>query len=77
MLPILPVPRRQPDAEGFPETVRADPRGELRETLGFSRLAVWMNSGGQVSHERVMRSMRLFAERVMPRLAQGSVKATT
>jgi hypothetical protein len=30
---------------------------------------VWMNSGGQVPHERVMRSMRLFAERVMPRLA--------
>ncbi len=42
---------------------------ELRETLGFSRVAVWMNSGGQVSHERVMRSLRLFAERVMPRLA--------
>jgi alkanesulfonate monooxygenase SsuD/methylene tetrahydromethanopterin reductase-like flavin-dependent oxidoreductase (luciferase family) len=41
---------------------------ELRETLGYSRLALWMNSGGQVPHERVMRSMRLFAERVIPRL---------
>jgi hypothetical protein len=27
-----------------------------------------MNAGGQVAHERVLASMRLFAERVMPRL---------
>lgn len=42
---------------------------ELREALGYSMLSVWMNSGGQVPHERVMRSMRLFAERVIPKLA--------
>jgi alkanesulfonate monooxygenase SsuD/methylene tetrahydromethanopterin reductase-like flavin-dependent oxidoreductase (luciferase family) len=42
---------------------------ELRETLGYSSLSVWMNSGGKIPHERVMRSMQLFAERVMPRLA--------
>lgn len=42
---------------------------ELRELLGYSSLALWMNSGGQVPHERVMRSMKLFAERVIPRLA--------
>ena len=42
---------------------------ELREILGYSSLSVWMNSGGQVPHERVMRSMKLFAERVVPRLA--------
>ena len=52
---------------GTPETV-ADRLLELREALGYSTLSVWMNSGGQVPHERVMRSMRLFAERVMPRL---------
>jgi alkanesulfonate monooxygenase SsuD/methylene tetrahydromethanopterin reductase-like flavin-dependent oxidoreductase (luciferase family) len=52
---------------GTPEAV-ADRLIELREALGYSTLFVWMNSGGQVPHERVMRSMRLFAERVMPRL---------
>ncbi len=53
---------------GTPEAV-ADRLLELRETLGYSSLSLWMNSGGQVPHERVMRSMRLFAERVIPRLA--------
>ena len=53
---------------GTPEAV-AERLIELREALGYSTLSVWMNSGGQVPHERVMRSMRLFAERVMPRLA--------
>jgi alkanesulfonate monooxygenase SsuD/methylene tetrahydromethanopterin reductase-like flavin-dependent oxidoreductase (luciferase family) len=52
---------------GTPEAV-ADRLLELREALGYSRLSVWMNSGGQVPHERVLTSMRLFAERVMPRL---------
>ena len=52
---------------GTPEAV-ADRLLALREALGYSTLSVWMNSGGQVPHERVMRSMRLFAERVMPRL---------
>jgi alkanesulfonate monooxygenase SsuD/methylene tetrahydromethanopterin reductase-like flavin-dependent oxidoreductase (luciferase family) len=40
----------------------------LREFAGYSTLSVWMNAGGQVPPERVQRSMRLFAERVMPRL---------
>ena len=53
---------------GTPESV-ADRLLELRETLGYSTLSVWMNSGGQMPHERVLTSMRLFAERVMPRLA--------
>jgi alkanesulfonate monooxygenase SsuD/methylene tetrahydromethanopterin reductase-like flavin-dependent oxidoreductase (luciferase family) len=52
---------------GTPEVV-ADRLLELRETLGYSSLSLWMNSGGQLPHERVMRSMRLFAERVIPRL---------
>ena len=53
---------------GTPEMV-AERLIELREALGYSTLSVWMNSGGRVPHERVMRSMRLFAERVIPRLA--------
>jgi alkanesulfonate monooxygenase SsuD/methylene tetrahydromethanopterin reductase-like flavin-dependent oxidoreductase (luciferase family) len=40
----------------------------LREELGFSSLSAWMNVGGQVPHARVLASMRLFAERVAPRL---------
>ena len=53
---------------GTPEVV-AERLIELREALGYSSLSVWMNSGGQMAHEHVMRSMRLFAERVIPRLA--------
>jgi len=41
---------------------------QLREELGYSSLSVWMNEGAQIPHERVLRSMRLFAERVIPRL---------
>jgi alkanesulfonate monooxygenase SsuD/methylene tetrahydromethanopterin reductase-like flavin-dependent oxidoreductase (luciferase family) len=52
---------------GTPEAV-TDRLLELREALGYSTLSVWMNAGGQVPAERVQRSMRLFAERVMPRL---------
>ena len=53
---------------GTPEAV-ADRLLELREALGYSSLSVWMNTGGQVPHERVLASMRLFADRVIPRLA--------
>jgi alkanesulfonate monooxygenase SsuD/methylene tetrahydromethanopterin reductase-like flavin-dependent oxidoreductase (luciferase family) len=52
---------------GTPEVV-AERLIELREALGYSTLSVWMNSGGRVPHARVMRSMRLFVERVVPRL---------
>jgi hypothetical protein len=41
----------------------------LREDIGFSSLSAWMNPGGQIGNERVVRSMRLFAERVIPKLA--------
>jgi alkanesulfonate monooxygenase SsuD/methylene tetrahydromethanopterin reductase-like flavin-dependent oxidoreductase (luciferase family) len=41
----------------------------LREELGFSALSAWMNVGGQIPHARVLASMRLFADRVAPRLA--------
>jgi alkanesulfonate monooxygenase SsuD/methylene tetrahydromethanopterin reductase-like flavin-dependent oxidoreductase (luciferase family) len=41
----------------------------LREEMGFSTLSMWMNPGGLIPNERVLKSMRLFAERVAPRLA--------
>lgn len=41
---------------------------DLRESLGYSSLSVWMNVGGRIPHDRVLGSMRLFAERVIPRL---------
>jgi hypothetical protein len=37
--------------------------------MGFSTLSLWMNPGGQIPNERVLRSMRLFVERVAPRVA--------
>jgi hypothetical protein len=40
----------------------------LREDLGFSGFSGWMNCGGHIPNERVLTSMRLFAERVIPRL---------
>ena len=43
--------------------------GALREEVGFSSLSMWMNPGGQIPHERVLTSMRLFVERVAPRLS--------
>ncbi|MBM3221209.1 MAG: LLM class flavin-dependent oxidoreductase [Candidatus Rokubacteria bacterium] len=52
---------------GTPEEV-ADRLLQLKETLGYTQLSLWMNSGGQMPHEKVVRSMRLFAERVLPRL---------
>jgi alkanesulfonate monooxygenase SsuD/methylene tetrahydromethanopterin reductase-like flavin-dependent oxidoreductase (luciferase family) len=53
---------------GTPESV-TDRLLELREALGYSTLSVWMNVGSLIPHERVLSSMRLFAERVIPRLA--------
>ena len=53
---------------GTPEAV-ADTLLALREAIGFTTLSAWMNMGGHIPHARVLRSMRLFAERVVPRLA--------
>jgi len=52
---------------GSPEAV-TDRLVALREQIPFSSLSAWMNCGGQIPHERVLSSMRLFAERVVPRL---------
>lgn len=53
---------------GEPDSV-VDRLLALREALGFTTLSVWMNVGGRIPHERIVTSMRLFAERVIPRLA--------
>jgi alkanesulfonate monooxygenase SsuD/methylene tetrahydromethanopterin reductase-like flavin-dependent oxidoreductase (luciferase family) len=52
---------------GTPEAV-ADRLIALREELGLSTISAWMNAGSQIPNERVLTSMRLFAERVIPRL---------
>jgi len=52
---------------GTPESV-TERLEELRRAIGFTKLAVWMNVGSRISPERVQASMRLFAERVAPRL---------
>src|SRR5439155_1398210 len=52
---------------GTPESV-IERLQALREALGYSKLCVWMNVGSRVPPERVLASMRLFAERVAPRL---------
>ena len=53
---------------GTPEAV-VDRLRMLREDLGFTSLSAWMKVGGRIPHARVLASMRLFAERVAPRLA--------
>jgi alkanesulfonate monooxygenase SsuD/methylene tetrahydromethanopterin reductase-like flavin-dependent oxidoreductase (luciferase family) len=52
---------------GTPESV-TERLLDLREAIDYTKLCVWMNVGSRVPHERVMASMRLFAERVAPRL---------
>ena len=53
---------------GSPEDV-ADQINALREPIGFGSFAAWMNPGGRIPHARVMTSLRLFAERTVPRVA--------
>ena len=52
---------------GSPEEV-VDRLSALREEMGFSTISTWMNPGGLIPNERVLKSMQLFAERVAPRL---------
>jgi alkanesulfonate monooxygenase SsuD/methylene tetrahydromethanopterin reductase-like flavin-dependent oxidoreductase (luciferase family) len=53
---------------GTPDAV-VDKLLALRESMGFSTVSAWMNPGGQIPNARVLKSMRLFAERVAPRLS--------
>jgi alkanesulfonate monooxygenase SsuD/methylene tetrahydromethanopterin reductase-like flavin-dependent oxidoreductase (luciferase family) len=55
---------------GTPEEVIAKIRWVQEET-GFDNLLCWMNSGSRLSDEHVRRSMRLFAEEVMPELREA------
>jgi hypothetical protein len=41
---------------------------QYREDLGITGISVDVNPGGQIPHEKVMNSVRLFAEEVMPRV---------
>jgi alkanesulfonate monooxygenase SsuD/methylene tetrahydromethanopterin reductase-like flavin-dependent oxidoreductase (luciferase family) len=54
-------------AYGTPEAV-VDRLRELRQTLGLSGIAIEPNVGGHVPREQVLRSIRLFAHEVVPRL---------
>ena len=45
----------------------ADKIQRYREDLGITGISVDMNPGGQILHEKVKNSVRLFAEEVMPR----------
>jgi hypothetical protein len=38
----------------------------LREELGLTTISAWMNAGSLIPHERIVTSMRLFAEHVIP-----------
>jgi uncharacterized protein YuzE len=52
-------------AFGTPEAV-AEKLQQYREDLGITGISVDVNPGGQIPHEKVMNSLRLFAEEVMP-----------
>jgi alkanesulfonate monooxygenase SsuD/methylene tetrahydromethanopterin reductase-like flavin-dependent oxidoreductase (luciferase family) len=41
----------------------------FRDDLNMGRVICWFNPGGQVPHQQVMRSMELFAAKVMPHFA--------
>jgi alkanesulfonate monooxygenase SsuD/methylene tetrahydromethanopterin reductase-like flavin-dependent oxidoreductase (luciferase family) len=52
-------------AFGTPEAV-AEKIQQYREYLGITGISVDVNPGGQIPHEKVMNSMRLLSEEVMP-----------
>ena len=53
-------------AFGGPDTV-VEKLESLRDETGVNNIICWMNFGG-LPHDAVLRSMRLFAEEVMPKL---------
>lgn len=42
----------------------------FQQEFGMGRVICWFNPGGMVPHDRVMRSMELFAARVMPHFTE-------
>lgn len=41
----------------------------FKETFGAGQFICWFNTGGKIPHAKVLESMRLFAEQVMPHFA--------
>ena len=58
--------RRDKAIVGAPEMV-VDRLQELREELGLNGILAEINTGGGIPRERVMRSLRLLCDKVMPR----------
>ena len=52
-------------AFGTPEAVAEKIHG-FREDLGITGISVDVNPGGQIPHDRVMKSVRLLADKVIP-----------
>jgi len=53
-------------AYGTPEAV-VERLQEYKETLGLTGVSLDVNPGGQIPYERVVHSVRLLAEKVIPR----------
>jgi natural product biosynthesis luciferase-like monooxygenase protein len=47
----------------------AERLAQLRQEFKMGRVICWFNPGGMVAHDHVLRSMDLFASKVMPQLA--------
>ena len=64
-----------PGVSQFPSTGTAvgDRIEELRDELGLETLLLWSNFPG-VPHDKVMRSIQLFNEEVLPHFQPGTVK---
>jgi hypothetical protein len=55
----------------------ADRLAELRETLGLSGILAELNCGMRIPPERVMTSLRLLCEQVMPHFRDTAAKLAT
>ncbi|MBI1885958.1 MAG: LLM class flavin-dependent oxidoreductase [Chloroflexi bacterium] len=64
---------REGMAIGTPQTVIKNLK--MWEEIGVDRMVFLINSGEQVPHDRVLRSLQLFAEQVMPALDRGAPAA--
>ena len=52
---------------GTPEAV-VDRLQEIKEEFGLTRIEAEIDLGGRIPHERILNSIRLFGEKVMPKL---------
>ncbi|HEU4758673.1 MAG TPA: LLM class flavin-dependent oxidoreductase [Dehalococcoidia bacterium] len=65
---------REGMAIGSPQTVIKNLK--MWQEMGVDRMVFILNAGGQVPQERVLRSLRLFAQEVMPAFDRGAAAAT-